>query len=125
MAVQKNYGYYEALIMPTTIHVALAERSYDIEISRGNLNQVASFISQRRKCSRAAIITDENVGPLFAKTVVESLATGGIRADVLSVPAGEASKSVAQAERLWLELSRLKSDRKTVVVALGGGVVGD
>ena len=57
--------------------------------------------------------------------MLQSLAAGGIRRDLLSVPAGEASKCVAQAERLWNELSRLKADRKTVIVAVGGGVVGD
>ena len=85
--------------MATSIRVALAERSYDIEISRGNLAQVASFISQR-KCTHAVVITDDNVRPLHAKTAAESLTVQGIRTDLLSVPAGEGSKSVAQAERL-------------------------
>jgi len=111
--------------MATSIRVALAERSYDIEISRGNLAQVASFISQRRKCTHAVVITDDNVRPLHAKTAAESLTAQGIRTDLLSIPAGEGSKSVAQAERLWNELVRLKADRKTIIVAVGGGVVGD
>jgi 3-dehydroquinate synthase len=111
--------------MPTTIRVALAERSYDIEIDRGNLARSAAFIGQRRSCSRAIVISDSNVGPLFGPAVAGSLAAGGIGHDLLTVPAGEESKSVAQCERLWNELSRLKTDRKTVVVALGGGVVGD
>jgi 3-dehydroquinate synthase len=116
---------YESVCMATTIRVALAERSYDIEISRGNLAQIASFIGQRRKYSHAIVITDDNVVPLFANIAVQSLAALGIRADLLSVPAGEASKSVVQAERLWNELAQLRADRKTVIFALGGGVVGD
>jgi 3-dehydroquinate synthase len=111
--------------MATTIRVALGERSYDIEIGRGNLAQIATFISQRRKCTHAIIVTDKNVRPLFAKTAAESLAAGSLRVDILEVPAGEGSKSVAKAERLWNELARLNADRKTVIVALGGGVVGD
>src|SRR5262245_21069157 len=111
--------------MATTIRVALADRSYEIEIGRGNLREAVTFIAQRRKCRHAVVITDENVRPLHAQATVESLAAGGIRADMLSIPAGEASKCVAEAERLWNELSRLKIDRKSVVVAVGGGVVGD
>src|SRR5207249_3492895 len=83
--------------MATSIHVALADRSYDIEIGRGNLAQVAAFIQQRRKCTHAVVITDENVRPLHAKTTAESLGAAGVRTDLLSVPHGEGSKSVAQA----------------------------
>jgi len=111
--------------MATTIPVALGDRSYEIDISRGNLPGIAAFIKQRRPCSHAVIITDSNVGPLFAQDVVQSLSAGGIRADLLTVPAGETSKSVTQIEQLWNELVRRNADRKTIVIALGGGVIGD
>jgi 3-dehydroquinate synthase len=111
--------------MATAVRVALAERSYDIEISRGNLPELAAFIRQRRKVTHAVVITDDNVGPLHGQAAVASLSKENIRADLLSVPAGEGSKSVAQADRLWNELTRLETDRKSIIVALGGGVVGD
>jgi 3-dehydroquinate synthase len=111
--------------MATTVPVALAERSYDIEIGHGNLSTLAAFIRQRRQLTHAIVITDENVGRLHGNAAVESLTSDNIRADLLSIPAGESSKSVAQADRLWNELTRLKTDRKSVIVALGGGVVGD
>lgn len=111
--------------MSTTVHVALGDRSYDIEIGAGILGQVAQFIAARRKCSRAVVITDSLVRPLHAEQVAQSLSRGGIHASVVEFPAGEASKCVAQAERLWNELTRLKADRQTVIVAVGGGVVGD
>jgi len=111
--------------MPTTIPVALGDRSYEIEISRGNLPRIAAFIKQRRPCSHGIIITDSNVGPLFAQPIVQSLSTAGMHADLLTVPAGETSKSVTQAEQLWNELVRRNADRKTIVIALGGGVIGD
>lgn len=111
--------------MATTIPVALAERSYEIEIDRGNLSGLAGFIRQRRGCSHAIVITDSNVGPLHGPCVMNSLAAAGIRADLLTVPAGETSKCVAQAEQLWHELAKRNTDRKTIVVAIGGGVVGD
>ena len=111
--------------MATSIRVGLADRSYDIEIGRGNLAKLADFVQRRRKCAHAVLITDDNVAPLHAKTAAQSLSAGGIRTDVLTVPAGEASKSAAQAEKLWNDLARLKADRKTIVIAVGGGVIGD
>jgi 3-dehydroquinate synthase len=111
--------------MATTIPVALAERSYEIEISRGGLRNVATFIQQRRPCTHAVVITDSNVAPLFAQPIAQSLSASGIRADLLTVPAGETSKSVVQAEQLWNELVQRNADRKTIVVAVGGGVIGD
>jgi 3-dehydroquinate synthase len=109
----------------TTIRVALGERSYDIAIDRGNLAALPAFIAQRRNCSHAVLITDERVQPLFAGALVTALEAASVRVHVLSVPAGEASKSVTQAERLWNELATAKTDRKSIVIALGGGVVGD
>jgi 3-dehydroquinate synthase len=112
--------------MATTIHVALEERSYDIEIGRGSLARVAQFIGERLpKCRQAVVITDENLRATHAAAAVEGIGGGGIKCDLLTVPAGEASKCVSQAERLWNELVRLKVDRQTAVVAVGGGVVGD
>jgi len=111
--------------MATTIHVALAERSYDIEIGHGNLARIAPFLNERQKASRAIVVTDSNVRSRHADQVAASLTAGGIRADILEVPAGEASKCLAQAEQLWNDFARLKADRKTVVVAVGGGVIGD
>jgi 3-dehydroquinate synthase len=111
--------------MPTTIRVALGERSYEIVIGRGNLSGAAEFVSQRCPAKHALVITDDNVRPLHAERVAHALTAGGIRTDMLTTPAGEATKCVAQAERLWNELSRLRADRKTVVIAVGGGVIGD
>jgi 3-dehydroquinate synthase len=111
--------------MPTVVRVALAERSYDIEIGQGTLAGVGAFVGHRRKVSHAVVITDTVVGPLHAGPVAQSLRAAGLRCDVLSVPAGESSKSVAEAERLWNELVALQADRKTLIVAVGGGVIGD
>jgi 3-dehydroquinate synthase len=112
--------------MATSIHVALGERSYDIVIDRDCLSRSAEFVQARLpKTSHAVIITDANVRLPHAEAVRNSLVQGGMRCDVMVVPAGEASKSVAQAEYLWNQLVSLSADRKTVIVAVGGGVVGD
>ena len=112
--------------MATKIHVALEERSYDIEIGRGTLARAADFLRERLpKCSRAVVITDENLAGTHAAAAMQNIGGGGLKCDLLTVPAGEASKCVSQAERLWNELVRLKVDRQAVIVAVGGGVVGD
>jgi 3-dehydroquinate synthase len=120
--------------MPTTIRVALAgpvsagsaaaERSYDILVGRGLVPDAAQLVQGRLSAAHAVVITDTGAAP-HAQRVAAALAAGNVRSDLLAVPAGEASKSVAQAEQLWNELLRRKADRKTLIVAVGGGVVGD
>lgn len=107
------------------VRVPLAERSYDIEIGQGNLAHAATFILQRRPCTHALLIADEHVVEPHAHIVQESLTSSGIRNHLLTVPAGEKSKSLEQASKLWTELLNSGADRKSVVIAIGGGVVGD
>jgi 3-dehydroquinate synthase len=116
--------------MPTTIRVALsgqsaADRSYDIEIGRGTLPTAGRFLRQRLPASRAVIIADQAVVNPHGERVRSALTAEQIRTDLVVVPSGEASKSIGQFERLCSELAALEADRKTVIVALGGGVVGD
>jgi 3-dehydroquinate synthase len=111
--------------MATTIRVALGERSYDIQIGRGTLAAAGPFVGDRLPANHAVVIADSGVRTPHAAAVMQSLAASGIRSELVEVAAGEVSKSVAQAERLWNKLVELKADRKSVVVAVGGGVVGD
>ena len=107
------------------LRVNLGDRSYDIAIGRGLLSSCGPFIADRLDCRHAVVITDDHVQLPHADAVAAGLAASGIRADLLVVPSGEPSKSPAEAERLWKGLVDLRADRKTVVVAVGGGVVGD
>jgi 3-dehydroquinate synthase len=110
--------------MPT-VHVNLGPRSYDIEIGSGNLAEIARLCDAEREDSHSVIITDSNVGPLYADAVVQPLEEGGAEVSVFEVDAGEQSKSADVAADLWEELLKAGADRSSVVVALGGGVVGD
>ena len=110
---------------PQTVRVDLAERSYDIEIASGNLARSGEFLAQRGKVSHAIIFTDENVQEPHAVRVAESLLGQSIEVAIIAVKPGEASKSVDVAAGLWQGMLELDADRKTVVVAVGGGVVGD
>ena len=108
-----------------TIRVELSERSYDIRIGHGILDQAGSFVAERLKGKQAVVITDGNVRQPHAARVAASLAASGIRSETLVVPAGEETKSAEQAAALWNRLLELGADRKTFVIAVGGGVVGD
>jgi 3-dehydroquinate synthase len=77
-----------------------------------------------RGCRNALIVADSNT-VAFASAIQHALGTAGITNELATVPAGEASKSLAQASRLYEHMLRLPADRHTTVVALGGGVIGD
>jgi 3-dehydroquinate synthase len=114
----------------TSVLVNLAEHGYEICIGPGMLAAVGRLVSRRRlkqgwSLSRAVIVTDANVEPLHTQPVVRSLEALGAKVDLLTVPAGEETKCIAQAERLWNKLLELGADRQTIIVAVGGGVVGD
>jgi 3-dehydroquinate synthase len=108
-----------------TVRVDLAQRSYDIEIGSGNLARAGRFLTERAKVRQAIVFTDENVQDPHAITVAESLVKKAIDVAIVAIKPGEASKSVEVAAGLWQGLFDLDADRQTVVVAVGGGVVGD
>ena len=107
------------------VRVDLGERSYEIVIGGGVLARAAEFLRLLKLGRRGVIITDMQVGRLYAKPVREALHAGGFETEVLDVPAGEASKSLRQVNRLFEKLTALRLDRQSFVIALGGGVVGD
>jgi 3-dehydroquinate synthase len=107
------------------VRVALQQRGYDIEIGTENLSETGRFITARTRVSHAVVVTDANVEQPHAIGVVGSLARLGAAVDLLVVEPGEPSKSVEIADQLWNKLLDLGADRKTVIVAVGGGVIGD
>ena len=114
------------------VHVNLADRSYDIVVASGELPQAARMIEswsqvrQHKSGSRSAlVVTDVNVLETHAGQVVRSLREAGWRCEVEALPAGETTKSLEQANRLYDRLIDLQADRHTLVVAVGGGVIGD
>ena len=97
---------------------------YDVVAGRGLLAQAGARIAPFAR-GRTVIITDETVAAIHAPALTASLAAAGVASRVVAVPAGEASKSFAQLERVLDRLLEIGLDRKDVVIALGGGVVGD
>lgn len=107
---------------PQRVRVALGDRSYPIFIGPGLLSHAGQYIKPLQLGNRAVIITDSHVSPLYVGKLKRQL---GVPADVFEVPAGENSKSLRQVSRILERLPAMKLDRKSFVVALGGGVVGD
>ena len=107
------------------VRVELGERSYEIFIGSGVLSRAADYLRPLKLGQRGVIITDTRVEHYYAGPLRETLAAGGFEAEIISVPAGEASKSLRQADRLFERLPSLRLDRRSFVIALGGGVVGD
>jgi len=108
-----------------TVRVELGERSYDIRLGFDLLDQAGPAIAERTKARRAAIVTVPEVGRRYAPRLERGLRAAGLKVRRLVVPDGERAKTFAWAQRLFDGLLDFEADRSTVVVALGGGVVGD
>jgi 3-dehydroquinate synthase len=107
------------------VPVDLPGRACRLLAGPGLLAQAGTLCAEAGLHGTCAIITDENVGRLHGAAATQSLATAGFAPRVLTVPAGENSKSLSAAEDLIDRMLDAGLDRGSFVVALGGGVVGD
>ncbi|MCL2837872.1 MAG: 3-dehydroquinate synthase [Oscillospiraceae bacterium] len=108
-----------------TLRVNIPNREYDILIEKGLLAQTGKLLSTLRNPCKVAIITDSNVLPLYSAQVKQSLETSGFDVNIIEIPAGEASKSSKMLESLYSQLINAGITRSDLIIALGGGVVGD
>ncbi len=111
--------------MSSTVHVALGERSYDIQIRNGLLGQLPDLLRPLHLGRRCALITDSKVAKRYAEGVRSALAAADWHVSVHTVPSGERSKSLRIAGKLYEALAEARLNRSSFVLALGGGVVGD
>lgn len=107
------------------VRVELGLQSYDIQIGTGLEDILAAFLHQACFSKKALLVSDTNVGKLYGQKVLTLLKTAGLDAELYMVPAGEHSKSLAEAEHIYTRAIELGLDRKSALFALGGGVVGD
>jgi 3-dehydroquinate synthase len=108
-----------------TVRVELGSRGYDILIGGGLLASAGAAVAERLPGVRAAIVTDANVAARHADTLKQSLDAAGIAAATITVRPGEKSKSFATLQQVVDEVLAARLERGDVVIALGGGVVGD
>jgi len=106
------------------LRVELGERSYPLHIGEGLVDRAALF-APHVGGRRAAIVTNDTVAPLYADRLEEALRVAGARVQRIVLRDGEAFKTWESLERIYAALLEARADRRTVVVALGGGVVGD
>jgi 3-dehydroquinate synthase len=108
-----------------TIHVPLGDRAYDILIGPGLIASAAIEIASRLKGRRMAVVTDENVAPLYLDQLMAGLAASGIEAVSTVLPAGEKTKSFEHLIPVCETILGARIERNDAVIALGGGVIGD
>lgn len=113
-----------------TVPVHLGDRSYDILVGRGLLSRLGTEVAARlvggeAEGRLAVIFSDHGIFRRYGKTVVQSLKAGGFQVHVLTISHGEKRKNLGAIQRFYQALFDQSADRRTVVVALGGGVIGD
>jgi len=110
---------------PTAVNVALGARSYDIVIGRGVLASLGARVAALRPGAKAVIVTDDNVARYHLEPAEAALHEAGVAASRVVVPAGEASKSYRVFEQVCEAIITSRIERDDLVIALGGGVIGD
>jgi len=108
-----------------TVNVPLGNRSYEIKIGGGLLATLGGKCARLKLGPRCAIITDTNVGKRFAKPAFNSLARAGFSPALIVVPPGETAKSLKSVQSCYDQLAVHRLERRSFIVTLGGGVVGD
>jgi len=108
-----------------TVRVDLGTRSYDILIGAGLLAEAPARLAPHLNRQRVFIVTDETVATLHLNTLEDSLTKAGIKTNTRTLPAGEATKSIAELDAMLGWLIGAGANRDDILIALGGGVIGD
>ncbi len=107
------------------VRVKLGKNSYEIRIGQSLLPHIGLWLQEQGLSGKTVIITDSNVRPLYAANLERSLIDAGFKVIILEIPAGEEQKTLATAGQLYQRLAEAFVERTTLILALGGGVVGD
>ena len=112
--------------MKSIVHVRVTQSEYPIWIGAGALSGFPDFLKAQTDWSRSiALIVDENVFPLYGASVELILQEAGFKVLTITVPAGEKTKSLDSLGPILSQMAQANLDRRSAVIALGGGVVGD
>ena len=109
-----------------TVKVNIAERSYRVMIDQHLLMSVGEYVQPfLKKGNKVALLVSKTVKKLYSERVIKSLITAGYKVDVFLLPSGEKNKNLSTVSELYDELIENAYDRSSLIVALGGGIVGD
>ncbi len=111
--------------MTKTLHVELGDNSYPIAVGTGLLNSVGELLIPHTKSNKVLIVSDAFVKKRYMPVVLRSLKDVGLDVRAIEVPVGEESKSLPQFSRIQDSLVEHQLDRGSMLIALGGGVIGD
>ncbi|MEK6603987.1 MAG: 3-dehydroquinate synthase [Nitrospirota bacterium] len=114
-----------SLPQPDRVRVDLANRGYDVIIQAGLLDRVGEHLLPLAKSANAVVVTNTVVHRLYGSRLTRSLQSAGFRTSVICLPDGERTKSLRWVSAILNELVRRRYERQTMLLALGGGVVGD
>jgi 3-dehydroquinate synthase len=120
---QRPYGVGADIV--STIEIRSSQHSYQTIIGSSLLDRAGELIAGKIRGLRCAIVSDTNVAPLFADRVTKNLVSAGFQPTLITVPAGEKSKTLGHAGEICERMLAAKLDRQSFVVGLGGGMVGD
>jgi 3-dehydroquinate synthase len=109
----------------TPIIIQAGNQSYEALVGSQLLEAAGALLSQKLSGRDCAIVSDDNVAAHFAQALVQSLTSAGFKPTLITVPAGEKSKSLGHAEAICTQMSEVGLDRSSFLIALGGGMVGD
>ena len=111
--------------MTKTLHVELGDNSYPLVVGTGLLDSVGDLLSPYAKSNKVLIVSDAFVKMRYMPVVLTSLKAAGLDVSTIEVPVGEESKSLVQFSRIQDSLVEHQLDRGSMLIALGGGVIGD
>jgi 3-dehydroquinate synthase len=108
-----------------TIHVSLGDQSYDVQIGSGILNMTGSILRKLSLSKRGIVISSSRILGLHGEKLLNSLHKANLSVEVMTLVEGERAKTLSTVESIYRKLVAFRADRKTTLIAFGGGVVGD
>lgn len=107
------------------IKMTVSSNTYNICIKSGLFSEIGDMLTKWYKGSSIAVITDSNIDQLYGKNILDLLENSGYKANIITVPAGEQSKSLLTLNYVYGKLADADINRSSLIIAFGGGVVGD
>ena len=115
----------KAMVQFGSFRLSSMGKGYEIIVQEGGVDHLGEFLHPQNHKGPIAIVSDSNVAPIYTNRIQKILEGAGYKVVVITIPAGEASKTITYLEYLWHGFLTAGLDRSSTVIALGGGVVGD